>query len=407
MNAKQLLKLLALAIVVVAAGLLARWTQARHRQADAAAVGGLVLPGLDVNQAAAIRITDPDGTLELRQQDGLWRVVQRDQYRADFTRLSALLRDLAELKAVRPIEAGPSQFARLGLEAAAGQTAPAATTLQVLNAAGQPLAELRLGKPYRQDDAADPAAGARSMQNAPVGDTAAGRFLLLPKTGAIVLVAKPLTNVTSKPMDWVDHDFVKLNEFKHAVLAEAGHPLWEVSRNQSSAPLALAGLGKNETADDAKLSAIGSALSWFSFAEIAPKTLTPEAAGLDAAKTFTAADFDGNQATLTISNTADAAGRLYVTAAVAYAGTKARTPGKDEKPADKQKLDDAFAKQQAARQRQVAELQERLHGRIFLVEKSMLDAILRQRAELLAEKPKPAPAAQPGAPGLPVPPAAP
>lgn len=397
MNAKQLLKLLILVVVVAAAVALALWTQARHRQADAAGVGGLVLPGLDVNQAAAIRITDPDGTLDLRQQDGLWRVVQRDQYRANFTLLSALLRDLAGLKAVRAIEAGPSRFAQLGLEAT-GQNVPA--TLRVLNAAGQPLAELRLGKPYRQDDAADPAGAAKSMMTAPGGDTAAGRFLLLPKSGAVVLVANPLANVTSKPMDWVDHDFVKLNELKHATLAEAGQTLWEVGRSQSGDPLALAGLGKNETADGAKLSAIGSALSWFSFAEIAPKTLTPEAAGLDAAKTFTAADFEGNQATLAIGK-ADAAGRFHVTAEIACAGPKTRTPGKDEKPADKQKLDDAFAKQQAARQQQVADLRERLHGRIFLVEKSMLDAILRPRAELLAEKPKPEPAAQPGAPAVP------
>ena len=403
MNAKQLVKLLALVVVVVAAGVLARWTQARHRQADAAAVGGLVLPGLDVNQAAAVVITDPDGTLELRKKDGLWRVAQRDDYRADFASLGALLRDLAELKAVRTIEAGPSQFARLGLDAA-GQTAPA--TLRVLNAAGQPLAEVRLGKNYRQDNDADPAGAAKSMMNAPGGGTAAGRFLLLPKTGAVVLVAKPLANVTSRPMDWVDHDFVKLNELKHATLTEAGQTLWDVSRSQSSVPLTLAGLGKDETADSTKLSAIGSALSWFSFAEIAPKTLKPEDAGLNAAKTFAAADFDGNQATLTISNAADAAGRLHVTAAVAYAAPKARTPGKDEKPADKQKFDDAFAKQQAAHQRQVAELQERLRGRIFLVEKSMLDAILRQRADLLAEKPKPEPAAKPGAPGLPVSPVA-
>ncbi len=390
MNAKPFLKLLALAVVVVAAGLLARWAQARQRQADTATVGGLVLPGLDVNQAAAIRITDPAGTLELRQQNGLWRVVQRDQYRANFTLLSALLRDVAELKAVRAITAGPSQFARLGLAAAADQAAPA--TLLILNAAGQPLAELRLGKLYHQDDAADSAAAASSMMTAPGDNPAGGRFLLLPKTGAVVLVAQSLANVTSTPMDWVDHDFVKLNELKHATLTEAGQPRWEVSRHQSSAPLTLVGLGKDETADAAKLSAIGSALSWLSFAEIAPTTLTPAAAGLDAARMFTATDFDGNQATLTIGKDADA-GRLYVTATVAEAGPKARAPGQDEQPGDRQQLDDALAKQQAAHQRQVAELQERLHGRIFLVEKTLLDAILRQRAELLT--------AQPGAPAAP------
>ena len=404
MNAKQLLKLLILVVVVAAAGALALWTQARHRQAGAAGVGGRVLPGLDVNQVAAVIVTDADGTVELRKKDGLWRVAQRDDYRADFAGLAALLRDLAELKAARTIEAGPSQFARLGLAAAAPTPAAGgATELRLLDAAGKPLAELRLGKEYRQDGK-DAAPNPMGMMGGPGAGGAAGRFLLIPKTGDVLLVAKPLTQVTGRPMDWVNRDFVKLAEVKRAALAEGGQTLWEISRAQSGDPLKLAGLAKDEQADAAKLDAVAGALSWLSFAEIAPKTLKPADAGLDTGKRFTAEDFDGTRVTLTIGKP-DHAGRLHLAATVAYAAPKAREAGKDEKPADREKLDAAFAKKQADNQQQAADLQERLADRIFLVEKTALDGILRGRGELLAEKPQPEAAANPGA--FPMPPAVP
>ncbi|MFA5206845.1 MAG: DUF4340 domain-containing protein [Lentisphaeria bacterium] len=399
MNAKQLLKLLILVVVVAIAGALALRTQTRHRQAGAAGVGGQVLPGLDVNQVAAVIVTDADGTVELRKKDGLWRVAQRDDYRADFAGLATLLRDLAELKAARTIEAGPSQFARLGLAPDAG----GATELRLLDAAGKPLAELRLGKEYRQGGG-DAAPNPMGMMGGPGAGGAAGRFLLIPKTGAVLLVAKPLTQVTGRPMDWVNRDFVKLAEVKRATLAEDGQTLWEVSRAQSGDPLTLAGLAKNEQADAAKLDAVAGGLSWLSFAEIAPKTLKPADAGLDAGKRFTAEDFDGTRVTLAIGKP-DNAGRLHLAATAAYTAPKAREAGKDEKPADKEKLDAAFAKKQAENQQRAAELQERLSGRVFLVEKTALDGILRGRGDLLAEKPQPEAAANPGA--FPMPPAVP
>ena len=61
---------------------------------------------------------------------------------------------------------------------------------------------------------------------------------------------------------------------------------------------------------------------------------------------------------------------------------KERTPGKDEKPEDKTRLDDEFKKKLQGFEDKLA-AEKKFEGRAFLIAKSTLDSVVKDRAALL------------------------
>lgn len=81
-------------------------------------VGQSVLPGLKANLSLAEKVLldgkDSDTTLQLT--DDKWLVMERFQFEADVTKLTGLLRSLAESKLQERKTSKPENFGRLGLE---------------------------------------------------------------------------------------------------------------------------------------------------------------------------------------------------------------------------------------------------------------------------------------------------
>ena len=77
----------------------------------------------------------------------------------------------------------------------------------------------------------------------------------------------------------------------------------------------------------------------------------------------------------------------YMQVAVSGNFAKERTPGKDEKPEDKEKLDKEF-KDKLAKQEEKLKNEKRFEQWVYIVPKYTVEPLLKGRQELLKEEPK-------------------
>ena len=86
---------------------------------DASQSGQALLPGLmdRVNDIDRVVISGHGGTVAtLSKGDGQWRVEELDGYPADWSRLQALLSDLAQMETLEAKTANPEYYPRLSVE---------------------------------------------------------------------------------------------------------------------------------------------------------------------------------------------------------------------------------------------------------------------------------------------------
>ena len=135
--------------------------------------------------------------------------------------------------------------------------------------------------------------------------------------------------------------------------------------------------------DTNKVSSLSSTLSYPSFVDVAAEP-APAKTGLDKPLVVTIATFDHFTYTLKIgAKTPENDYNLNV--AVAADFPTERTPGKDEKPDDKKKLDKEF-------QDKLKPLQDKLRQEksldkwTYMVNNWLIDPLIRDRAQLMVEK---------------------
>jgi hypothetical protein len=109
----------------------------------------------------------------------------------------------------------------------------------------------------------------------------------------------------------------------------------------------------------------------------------PEQTGLDKSTTIALETFDGFNYTVKVG--AKTNDDYYLTVAVTANLPKERTPGKDEKPADKDKLDKEFKEQQKKLEDKVAQ-EKGFEKWTYLVSGWTVDSLLKERSQLLVEK---------------------
>jgi hypothetical protein len=117
------------------------WSDPAREEAGRLPTGSLAFPGLAAQLAGArrIEIARPDGRTTLLRDGEGWRIAELDGYPAVTARVRALLTALTELRLVEERVSDPAMQARLGLD-------DGAVAVTVLDAGGQPLAALRIGR---------------------------------------------------------------------------------------------------------------------------------------------------------------------------------------------------------------------------------------------------------------------
>ncbi len=378
MNRKQLLTLLVLVVVLGGAGLLLRQhNQAAWQNAGKNLGKKLLGEAFPVNNVATIAIKHGTNGLTLVKKDNLWRVRERNDYPASFSEIGDFLLKVKDLKAVQIEPVQPAQLQRLDL--APGTGSNSAMVVEFKDQSGKPMRSLLLGKKHLR----------KSDRPSPYGDMGDegwpdGRWV---KVGSepreAVLISDPLSNIEPRPEQWLNKDFLKIEKTR-SISATFQNPTnsWKLSRETETGEWKLADTKPGEQLDTTKVSGVASPLSSLSFANVAAGA-KPESLGLDKPTVVNIETFDSFTYTLKVGQKTN--DNYPLTIAVAAQLPKERTPGKDEKPEDKTRLDKEFKDSQKKLEDKLS--QERTcEPWIYLVSTWTVEPLIKERSQLLAEK---------------------
>jgi len=383
MNRKQFLWLLALVVVLGGAAWWSYRQEGRTWQRSSVTTQARLLPDLPVNDVAHVRIRQGTNELNLVRKDGLWRVRERGDYPANFRQISDWIVKASELKAVQVEEIGPSQLGRLSLLPPGPET-NTAILVEFLDASGKRLGGLLLGK--TQNRAPATGLGGGSDDAFPVG-----RWVMtLAATNRAVMIADSLSNLEARPEQWINKDFFKVERPKliRVEFPEATNS-WAIRREKETDPWQLVDARPGETLDTSKATSATSGLSWPSFLDVLPPDTPPEQVGLDRPVKVHVETFDDFFYDLTVGTKTNQAYHLRV--AVSANLPEQRTPGENEKPEDKERLDKEFKEKRDKLVEKLAQ-EKKLEGWIYKVSTWTFDNLLKPRAEMLSQPATPEPA---------------
>ena len=383
MNRKQFLILLVLVVVLGVAGLVVyQRNQTSWQGSGRQGAASKLLGDLPVNDVATILIKGGTNELDLLRKDNLWRVKQRDDYPANFSEISSFLLKAADLKAAQTEEIGPSQLGRYKL-LPPGPGTNTAVLVELRDQGGKVIKSLLLGKTHMRKAESRPS---------PMGDMGEsegwpdGRYVMVGTAAkTVAVVSDPLSNLEAKPESWLNKDFFKIEKIRSiAVAYPAVTNSWKVSRDTETATdWKLAEAKPDEKLDSSKTSSFSYALNSPSFNDVLPADTKPEQTGLDKPTVVTIDTFDNFTYTIKLGQKTN--DNLPLVVAVAAQIPKERTPGKDEKPEDKTRLDKEFKDNQKKVEDKLTREQS-YSKRVYLVSNWTVDSLLKDRSQLLVEK---------------------
>jgi hypothetical protein len=379
MNRKQLVILLVLVVVLGAAGWFIRQRGEATFRPAASNMGQKLLGDFPVNNVAHIAIQQGANQVNLVKKDELWRVQERNNYPASYSEIKDFLIKVADLKVVQSEKIGRSQLPRLAL--VAGEGTNAALVVDFKDQSDKPIKSLLLGKKHMKKSDRQSPMGMGEMDDAGWPD---GRYV---KVGAdsdsVALISDALANVEPKPDQWLNKDFFKVEKVRSvAVTYPVATNSWKLTRDTETAEWKLTDAKPGEQLDSSKASAVSNPLSSPSFSDVAADA-KPEQFGLDKPTVVTLDTFDNFTYMLKVGQKTNDNYPLSLTVAAAL--VKERTPGKDEKPEDKTRLDKEFKEKLSKQEEKLA--QEKAYEKwIYLVSNWTLEPLLKERGQLLAEK---------------------
>ncbi len=351
MNARVAAVLVVLLAALGGGALLVRQQAETRRPADAAGLGQPLFKGLQAADVTAIAIRQPSGALTLENRDGRWLIAEREGFPADYDKLRDFVVKAIALKVGQSEAIGEKDRARLQLDAGG-------TQIEFRGAGGKALAAMTVGKKYFKAEPENPERA--------TGD---GRYVALPgQEGRVIVIADPLAQASTKSADWISKAAFEVEKVRALELRAADGGTWKIERSGDNADWKLAGARGDEKLEITKANAAAYTFGRLELADVAPKDLRAEDAGLDKPTVVVAITFDGLTYTLRVGKPAgeNYYGRLEV------AG-EPKPEGKDAEERLK-KLNERLPREKALAQY------------VVLIPKSRLEDILKARADLLAKK---------------------
>lgn len=388
MNRKQLTLLLVLGVVLGGLGyVIYSKKQSGYERGTASEDGQKILKGVPdaaIRDVAQLTLKQGGKEVNLVAQGGGWTVKERGGYPANFNNISDLVKKLWDLKVTRAVEVGPSRLPMLKL------TKADAATIDLKDGAGKSIASLTLGAQTVKESGGEesPFGGGGSFPN--------GRYVMRgDDIKTVALVSDPL-NLQTDPQDWLNKDWFKVERVKSvAVVTTNAATSWKLARETDGAEWKFTDAKPGEAADGSKTSALNFLLGSASFNDVLVDG-KPDITSLDKPTVATIETLDGFTYVLKIGKpVGDAeAGNHAFQLSVSANLPKERTPGKDEKPEDKKKLDDEFAAKQKPLLEKLAN-EKKFEPWTYLVPKWTLESLLKERKDFIAEKKDEAKPAEP------------
>jgi len=375
MNRKQLLIILVMGIVLGGISLyLNKQKSASFERTEKISTGKL-LGDFPVNDVAQITIRQYTNEVNLAKADA-WSVKERGNYPANAGEIIEFARKLWDLRSAQSQKIGDSQLGRMELLAPDKGGTNSATLVELKGKDGKPIRSVLLGKKSMRGGGGDDALGGGGWPN--------GRWVYLPdKRGTAYLVSETFNDIEPKPDHWLVKDFFKVEKIRSVAVAfPVATNSWKLSRETESGEWKLAEPKSGETLDSAKTSSYSYALSSPGFVDVWLNA-SPEQTGLDKPTVITLETFDDFKYAVNVG--AKTNDNHALTVAVTATWPKERTPGKDEKPEDKEKLDKEFKDKQKKLEEKLA-AEKKFEKWTYLVSGWTVDSLLKERSQLLMEK---------------------
>ena len=375
MNRKQFIGLVGVLVVLLAAGAWVKWSEQAQWKATDERVGKLLLPSLKLADVAEVRIVESGGSVTLKRNEGGWIVTERADFPADVERIRDLIVKLVELKISQIEPLVDSQRAKLVLvEPKGADTKDAGTVLELKDKDGKSLARLLLGRVVTK----------KVEQQTPQGQTVtrdvpSGRYVTGTEPNTVAVVSDPLSAAEAKPASWLFKDVFRIERAKVLTSTTGdGKPRWAYMRDTDSVEWKF--VGSSEKMDLQKAQDNVSALIYVALSDVTD----PSQANFGKGIRVKVDTFDGFTYDVSFGDKTDR-DLYYMKFTVSANLPKTRVVPKDEKPEDKEKADKAFEEQTKAFNEKL-EREKKLEAWTYLVSKTTVEPLLRERAQLLPEK---------------------
>ena len=384
MKRKQAYLLLGIALVLVIAGTIFQMRQSSTWKGESS--DRQIYSNLAVNDVTKVRVQAGKENLSLQTSGDGWQVAERYGYPADFAKIRELLRSIWELKYVRALEVGASQFGRLQL-LPPGQGDQSGTEIDLLGSGDKKIATLILGKRPSSSESA----------------LGSGRVAFNPdKKDQVYLIEETFPNLDPlNPSNWINKQFIDTQKVRSVVRDNVGNAVgWKVSRKDEHADWELQDAAANESLEKENADPLSS-LS-ISLQDVRPENTPVNETGLQQPLVVQLETFEGFHYRLEIGG-AGPEQTHFLRVKVSANLTETRTPQANETPEEKTKKDAEFTKQLEEWKIRLAS-EQKLENWVFLVSDWSLDPLLKARTDFVKKAaPSPTPQASPLTPASPIP----
>jgi Domain of unknown function (DUF4340) len=379
MKRKQVYLLVAIALVLVVAGTIFQmWQSSTWKEATS---NRQIYPNLAVNDVTKVHVQTAKDNLTLQTSGDTWQVAERYGYPADFTKIRELLRSIWDLKYVRVLEIGLSQFGRLQL-LPPGQGDQSGTEIDLIGNGDKKITTLILGK---RPSGSESALGS-------------GRFAFNPdrKDQAYLIDETFPTLDPLNPSTWLNKQFVDTQKLRFVSRGNVGNaPGWKVSRKDEHADWELQDPAANESLEKENANPLSSFS--ISLQDVRPESAPVNETGLQQPLVAELETFDGFHYQLEIGG-AGPEQTHFLRVKVSANLPQTRTPAANESAEEKTKKGEEFNKQLEQWKTRLANEQKLEHW-VFLVNDWSLEPLLKSRTDFVEKvEPSPTPQVSPSTP---------
>jgi hypothetical protein len=357
------------------------------------AAGETLIPDFPAEDAASIEISGAGQSVTLTQKDGKWTVAERDGFPANTRNINDLLRTLSELKVTQGIEAGPSFAPRFGMDGKSSDPAEHGITATFKDKSGKEQAQISFGKNL------DATASA-----SPFGGGATGRFVRNhADESGFYAVSEVFEALSADPKSWLADDFIKVERIKSISLSKPGSDENEYAlvRENENSDFRFTDAFPGVKIDPAAVNPLKSLFSYARFDDVVPADkvvgrATPEELQKATITTFEGFTYEISLQPAKVADAKEGSAEQQPPASDNYlmtVGVEAELPKQRKKP-EGEKEEEAVTAQKAFDERLKALTEQlgktkALEGRTFEVSKFTVDALLKDRADLMDKGPGP------------------
>jgi hypothetical protein len=327
---------------------------------------GDVALAVDINEVAAFTVSSASATSRVARKDRRWVVETRHGYPADFRRIVEQLRSLAEMKVGQVVRAEAGEMAEFGLGP------DQATTIRLENAAGQKLAEVRLGNPRQRQSEG-------GMAGMPEG------IYLCVDTGPVLIVDMPLSSTFGWTDAWLNREIVNLPaDSVERVSVQTKDEAYVLSVPRPG-EYTVEGMASNETVESFAASRLARALSPLTLMDIADPAQDASEQGFGEASRIEFATRSGERYAVEIGGMRSQGGGRYARLSASY--TKPQPPdhfeGVEPGSEEFKKKVEEFETDCADREKKISELNALFQKWVYVIPDYQVANLTLRRSELV------------------------